>query len=550
MIVIGLAGFWYWQKNSFSKEILKLEIIGPSEVSITQEVEYTIKYKNNGNVRLEEPRLIFEFPEHSILNEGESRRKEMGPDELGDIYPGEEKTFTFKCRLLGVENEVKTAKATLIYHPKNLNAQYTSDTTFTTTIKSVPLTFDFDLPSKVEKERDFNFFLNYFSSLDYPLANLGVKIEYPSGFEFIGSTPRALGKNEWNIPLLNKADGGRIEIKGKLSGDINAQMIFKASIGVWDSEDDFVLLKEITKGVEIAKPGLFIFQQINGQDNYTANAGDLLHYEVFFRNIGEDPFSNLFMIVKLDGSAYDFDSIKSDIGQFKEGDNSIVWDWRNVPKLKYLGKGEESKVEFWINLKQQWDTNNQQGGNLTLTDKIQISQAEEEFETKVNSKLVILQKGLFQDEVFGNSGPIPPKVGQATTYTISWQVKNYYNDLKNVKVKATLPPNVNLTGQIFPGSESSKFSFDNSSREIVWTVADGSGLPAGTGINNSPPSIYFQVSLTPSVNQRGQVAPIISSAKIHGEDQFTEAIVESTAPAIDSSIPNDPTLSGQQGIVE
>jgi len=546
----GLAGFWYWQKNSYSKETLKLEILGPSEAPIAQEFEYTVKYKNNGNIRLEDPRLIFEFPEHAILNEGESRRKEMGSDELGDIYPGEEKTFKFKCRLLGTENEVKTAKATLTYRPKNLKAEYVSETTFSTTIKAVSLTFDFDLPSKVEKEREFKFYLNYFSSLDYPLTNLGIKIEYPSGFEFSGSTPRAIGKTEWKIPLLNKAEGGRIEIKGKLLGDVEDQRIFKASIGVWSSEEEFVLLKEIIKGVEIAKPGLFIFQQINGKDEYTANAGDLLHYEIFFRNIGEDPFADMFIIVKLDGAAYDFSSIKSDVGQFQSGDNSIVWDWRTIPRLKYLGKGEEGKVEFWINLKQQWDSSGQPGRNLILRDKIQISQAEEEFETKINSRLVISQKGLFQDEVFGNTGPIPPRVGQSTTYTIYWQVRNYYNDLKNVKVKATLPQNVTLTGKIFPESEASKFSFDSISREIVWTVADGQGLPAGTGVNSTPPSIYFQVSLIPSISQRGLLAQIISQARIRGEDQFTDTIVESVAPAVDSSIPEDSAFSGQQGIVE
>ena len=92
----------------------------------------------------------------------------------------------------------------LNYQPKNIKARYESATTFTTVIKTLSLTFDFDLSSKIEAGRDFKFYLNYFSSLDYPLTNLGVKIEYPSGFEFLESSPRSLGKTEWEIPLLNK----------------------------------------------------------------------------------------------------------------------------------------------------------------------------------------------------------------------------------------------------------------------------------------------------------------------------------------------------------
>ena len=95
-LALGAAGFWYWQKNPYSKEILKIEIVGPAEAVISEEVEYTVKLKNNGNVRLEETRLVFEFPEHTLFEEGLSRRQEIGPEELGDIYPGDEKTFKFK----------------------------------------------------------------------------------------------------------------------------------------------------------------------------------------------------------------------------------------------------------------------------------------------------------------------------------------------------------------------------------------------------------------------------------------------------------------------
>ena len=101
-LILGAIGFWYWNRNSYSKEILKLEILGPERASISQEVEYTVKYKNNGNIKLEDPRLIFEFPKNTILVSSPSEsgkgsvpseRIEIGSEKLGDIYPGEEKIF-------------------------------------------------------------------------------------------------------------------------------------------------------------------------------------------------------------------------------------------------------------------------------------------------------------------------------------------------------------------------------------------------------------------------------------------------------------------------
>ncbi|MBZ9577465.1 hypothetical protein KJA13_00290 [Patescibacteria group bacterium] len=548
-IALGAAGFWYWQRNPYSKEILKLEILGPGEAAIFQEVEYTVKYKNNGNVRLEEPRLIFEFPEYTLLEEGLSRRQEIGPEELGDIYPGEEKTLQFKGRLFGKEGDIKTAKAWLSYRPKNLQARYESTTTFTTEIKFVPLTFDFDLSSKIEAGRDFKFSLNYYSSLDYPLSNLGIKIEYPSGFEFLESDPQGLAKTEWELSLLNQAEGGRVEITGRLSGEVKEQKIFKATLGIWQ-EDEFVLLKEITRGVEITRPRLFVFQRINGQSQYIANHGGLLHYEIFFRNIGEEPFTDLFLVATLGGRGFDLETVKADSSQFKKGDNSIIWDWRDVPKLRFLGQGEEGKVEFWINLKDEWEISSPQEKNAILKNTVLISQIKEEFETKINSKLAISQRGYYQEEVFGNSGPIPPEVGEATTYTIIWQAKNYFNDVKNVKVKAVLPSNVRLTGKIFPEQESSKFAFDIQSREIIWMVRDNQVMETGTGVLNPAPNIAFQVALTPTSGQKGKVSPIIKEAMITGEDQWTESFIEGTDSGIDTTLPDDSTVSSGQGIVQ
>ncbi|HHE76788.1 MAG TPA: hypothetical protein ENL27_02300, partial [Candidatus Parcubacteria bacterium] len=144
-IGLGIAGFWYWNKNSYSKEVLKLEILGPEKVSIGDEVEYTVRYKNNGDIKLEDLRLIFEFPKYTISTSlpkesdqglGFSERIEIGPEKLGDVYPGEEKIFRFKGRILGKRGDVKTAKTWLSYHPKNLKARYESSTTLATTIAS------------------------------------------------------------------------------------------------------------------------------------------------------------------------------------------------------------------------------------------------------------------------------------------------------------------------------------------------------------------------------------------------------------------------------
>lgn len=523
--ISGITGYVYYRGNTYSKETLKLEILAPTETEVAGEIEYTVKYKNNGNVRLEEPRLIFEYPEHSIIEEEQAMRREV---RLDDIYPGEERTLRFQARLLGKKGDTEVARAILSYQPKNLQARYEVETSHTALITNVPLTFEFDLPSKAEAGKEISFRLNYFSNIDYPLSNLRIKIEYPSDFEFTKSNPVALENNEWELGILNKADGGRVEVFGKQNGEIGEQKIFKAELGIWQ-DGEFILLKETIRGIQIVNPNLYISQQINGNPEYIANLGDVLHYEIFFKNIGEDALESLFLVARLEGEALDFQTLKAPLANFEPGDNSIIWDWRRISKLQILGPQEEGRVEFWMELKKDLEMAGPDNRNFTLKNKIYLSQARAEFITKVNSKLAVEQRGYFQDEVFGNSGPIPPRVGEDTTYTVIWQAKNYHNDVKNVKVKAKLSDEVKLTGKIFP--EDSRLTFDSKSREVVWEVGD---LEAGKGVLNPGPSVALQLALTPASEKEKFV--LISEPKIFGEDAFTGASLEFDIPVLDTSL--------------
>jgi len=540
-LVIVAAGFWYFQRNAFSKDILRLEILGSDTTEVGQKIDYVLKYKNNGEISLINAKLTFEFPENSLTGDGKIRI-EQG---LDDIYPGEEKTITFSGRVLGQENELKKAKAWLEFQPKNLKARYEVSTTQTTVIKFSPLTFELDLPSRIEAEKDFSFSLNYFSNIDYPLSQLRVKVDYPSGFEFSNSSPKALEKNEWQVPILNKAEGGRIKIFGRIDGDVGEQKVFKASFGMW-IEGNFVMLKEATKGAEIIKPTIYLSQLVNGSSDYSANPGDFLHYEVFFKNIGSSPFENLFLAIDLDGSLFDLATLQSPDADYHRGDSSMIWDWKKNSQLRFLDENEEGKVEFWINLKEDVSIAGSKNKNLVLKNSISLSPAKEEFSIKVNSKINLGQQVFFTNDLFPSSGSLPPKVGLPTTFTVNWQLANFYNDLRNVKVKAILPAWVNLTGQLLP--RNSSFLFDSQSREIIWEVGE---VKAGQGVDGSDsPSLFFQVSLVPNSFQLGQMPEIISRAQVFGDDTWTQDAIESEIKTDSTGSLSDQGFNSSQGIVQ
>ncbi len=532
-VILIILGIWFWNRNSYSKETLKLEILALDSVAVGQDMEYIVKLKNNGDIRLDSPVLTFEFPQYSIPEDGGILRKTIEGEELGlAIYPGAEKTFKFKGKLFGQTGEGKEATAMLTYQPKNLTAKYVSKTTHLTTISNVPITFDFDISSEVESSKPLDFSLNYFSSLSFALNDITIKAAYPSGFVFTSSTPKGLSQNEWRIKTLNSAQGGRIKISGALSGEVGDSKTFLAEFGIWVN-GEYVILKKATKDISLTEPSIYLDQMINGVQEYSANQGDNLHYQIIFRNIGDKAMQDLFLTVRLKSDLLDYTSLKAPDGQFTVGDNSIMWDSRKISSLKYLDAGEEGQVEFWINLSSDKISSSKEP---QIENEVRLGQTKKTFYTKINSKLDLVQELHIDDELFGSEGPLPLKVNQESTLTAFWRLKNYYSALKDIKIKAVLPSYVSLTGQVNP----QEITFDSQTRELMWNI---SSLAQGEGVA-SPKMAGFQIKFTPTINQKGTSVPILTNVTITAQDDVTGDTINLTIPNLETN------YLGQNGTIQ
>ncbi|OGZ70665.1 MAG: hypothetical protein A3F47_00195 [Candidatus Staskawiczbacteria bacterium RIFCSPHIGHO2_12_FULL_38_11] len=497
IIIAGFTAFFYYRDQIFSKEIVRFEILGQDSVKMGEEMEYTVKYKNNGNFALENPKLIFELSDNSLTEDSKLRITQ----DLKDVYPGTEEFVKFKARLLGKEGDFKVVKATLSYTPHGLSARYESETTFTTKIETVPITLTYDLPSRAEKGKEITYNINYFSNIDYPLENLSIKIEPVNGFNFKSATPSSLDNSEWKLSTLSKTQGGRIIIKGVIGADAGNHLSFLAKLGMW-RDGNFVVIKEASQDVEVIQPLIFISQQINGSLNYVASPGETLKYRIFLRNIGPSSFNNLFVTSSIDSQAFDLSTLLSDGGQIRTSDGLIAFDARNVAGLQNLAPQQETNVSFSVKLKDSWSISDSEKNNVVIKNKVDVSGISQEFSNKVSSKLEVIQTALKNQD----------------QYQITWQVKNYFNDVKNIKVKALLPQGATLSDVISPESEASHFSFDSQSREIVWSVGD---LLAGSGT-----TLVFQVAAGVGALQ------VIGQATVSGEDQAANMVVQSVAQAI------------------
>lgn len=553
VLIIGLVILvYYWTWSSFDKTWVTLNISGPERISSGENVIYIVKYKNNTKVSLETAQLTFYWPDNSLPDKGELVEQVS----LGNIAAGEEKEVEFRGKVMGLKNSKQDIKASLSYQPAQINSRLENVAVFQTEIIFVPLVLTFDLPERTTGGQQITVALNYFNDSDSPFDNLTIKIEYPEGFKVSSSFPQPQ-ENIWQIGTLQSKQEGKILVTGIIDGQRGDSKIFHAYLGIL-KDKNFVAYTEAVKSSQISLPVLSLEQTVNNSADYIANAGDTLEYRIKYQNNSSLAIPSVKITAKLNSSALEVTSLNlRERGSFDSNASTITWDQTNHSALAMLNPGQSGEISFSIRIKDNLPVKSYNDKNFTVTSIAHIDSSNlplalinqqvfdtVETTTKINSKLTISANGYFQDSLLPNSGPLPPKVGQTTTYTIYWQITNPSNDVDNVEVSAVLPSYVEWINKFKPTS--SNFKYDSLNRKITWEVGK---LPSATGILTPAKYVAFQIALTPSTTQINQVVELIKQSIIIGKDSFTGTDLKATDAVISSDIPDDPSGGWEKGRV-
>ena len=132
---------------------------------------------------------------------------------------------------------------------------------------------------------------------------------------------------------------------------------------------------------------------------------------------------------------------------------------------------------------------------------------------KLNSVIGLDMKVFYDDAVFANAGPLPPKVGQETSYTFHLKVTNSSNDLKQARVSILFPTGVRYTGKFSPKNET--VVFNERTNELVWEL----GVFSPT--KGAPRELVFQVATVPSPSNVDKPLILINSTTFTAKDAFT-----------------------------
>ena len=474
------------------------------------------------------------------------------------INPGETIQKNLEVTFFGQENETKDINAVLSYKVAGSQALYTKEVAANLKINSPPATLAIDVVPEAVAGEVVSLNLKITSNAEAKLAQTLLFVEWPNGFTLDKTTPDAdFGDNVFNLGDLAPNQVKDIKITGRLDGQPEDLKTFHFRLGSGANlNDDLdVVYADTFKAVAIKQPFVALTLNVNQSTakEIVVDSDANVNVTINYTNNLADSVRNADVLLRLNGSIIDPLTVSTEGGFFDDKTSTIKWTRVSNPGLAELSPGEKGQliVNFRTKSLLGRDLNGVTNPTFNLEavlagERVSTGFSKDPIETKVktNAKVKtvfqLAAKALKKTGELGNTGPLPPKVGQESTYTIVWSIANSSSAVEGAVVKAVLPLGVRFTGNFSPENEN--LSLNSVSNEITWN--HGRDKPGDGAVRE----VSFQIGITPTLEQVGAYLPLTGEVNYSGTDSFTQSVISGIRRPLDTKI-NEPGYSANDGKV-
>lgn len=468
--------------------------------------------------------------------------------DVGTIIAKQEKSVIFKGRMYGAKDEEKEIAVSFQYTPETVASVFEDKKKIIVSVAATPIAVTVNMPEQVVSEKEVQIDIEYQNQSDAKFENMELRATYPEGFTVVTTDPAvwADAANTWKLGTIEGRAGGKITVKGVFSGVQGESKSLYFEIGS-KGEGEFLQYATADTVVTIASSALFVFQTVNDSRDYAVSPSTALRYRIRYKNTTNIQIPNVVILAKIDESFIDINTLLVQWGSFDGRTNSIVWNSVGVPELAVLDPKEEGEVSFTVMLKPPIVPKKFSDKNFVVTSTARITAAatpeslsglplesEDTLHVKLHTQFTFNETAYYTSGgQLNNSGPLPPRVGERTTFAVSWQLSNTLNDVDDIEVVAVVPPNVEWTGVVYP--QDANIKYDPNTGVIIWKPGK---VFAGTGFLTPPKRVDFQVAFVPALIHVGQTFNLVSAASLKATDTFTGLKMERQVPQVNSDLLN------------
>ncbi len=564
IVVVTLSGFYFFvnRQKQFKGENISILTTAPPSVAAGADNNFSIEVRNDEAVDIKNVELTVQFPDGFIFKSSSpsSENDAHNAWSLQTIGSGKSRTVEIVGQPFGDIGTMQSFSVLVTYTPANFNSEFQKSSTFNVTLSKSAISLNMEVPLKVVSGHAADYRIKFTNNSRDVFNNVRMSIIWPEDV-VVGSlnpAPTDAAKQIWEIDQVAAGASYEVSFKGTVSGAEGAMREFKAEVGYTDSAGQNHKQAEGSSIVIVANPQLLLNLLINNSANNSAvDFGSTIDYTLKYRNDSQSEIKDMGLQLKVESGLVDWNNIiNTNNGKIVGG--TVTWDSNGLPALKSVKPGDEGEVQIRVSVKEPPLAKTTGDKNYSIISQAKavsanvvdleggsLSVDSNSITTKINSKISLRSEGRYYSDEYAavGSGPLPPQVGQKTTYVIYWYLENSGNEVQNMAVTTVLPEWViwqNIS-KVTAGS----ISYDSTTRTVTWSI---NKLPPQVGQLIPELAANFSISVTPTSSDVGKLLILTGKSLGTGVDSFTGQTLAPSQDMITSDLIHDPQATGK-GIV-
>ncbi len=571
LLLTAWAGFAYFKAyQGFNGTGLDLEVSGPEKIAIGQEITYFINYKNITNDPLAAVDLRINFPADFAVSDMRPMPNEQGNVwKIGALAAEERGTVKVRGTFTGALGSISAVQAIATYRPANYSSNFEAMATRQIEYSESVVTGFLQVPEKAVPGDNVSLIYHFENTGTDELKDVIVQFLIPEGFalnlEAMKTSSTTQGRVfEEVLGSLNPGDKKEFTVFGTFASGYGGDAEVEAKIGTRSKEGTFLPMHITEAVVPVLAGDLSLNFIVNGseQQNRSVSYGDELRGIIGYENMADEDLNDVTIRLKAEAISLETGDVLGDKILINESEVSstatssfsngqLVWNKDSLPDLENLASRESGSVEIGLPIVKSAPDKGAIALRLTVFADIKsvgetelnrtITMQPMTFVLLSDAKLAAEARYYTEEGAPMGSGPLPPKVGEKTTYRIIWRVNKSVHSLKDLAVMAKLPRSVDF-GSIAT-TTAGEVSYNQAERTVSWSL---NKMPADVNEIEA----QFDVMIQPVAADDGRFATLMQDISLQAKDEDIDDSILLVINELNTDLQNDENAAGKGVVVK